>query len=65
MILTIRSLDFSLSREGYYDEQAGKKLNSHTRTTLMQYRRMLVLYNSLTDNGDELGLSGLKQIAAI
>lgn len=56
---------FLIEQRGMYDEHAGKNLNSHTRTTLMQYRKMLALYDSLTDGGSDLGLSELQQIAAV
>lgn len=55
---------FLIEKQGLYDEYAGKNLNSHTRTTLPKYQKMLRIYNALTSEGGNLGVAELQQIAA-
>ncbi|WP_151087868.1 YfbU family protein [Hymenobacter baengnokdamensis] len=55
---------FIIEKEGLYDEHVGKPLNSHTRSTLPKYQKMLRVYNSLTEGSGELGFTELQQIAA-
>ena len=49
---------------GYYDEFAGRPLNSHSRATLARYRAMLPKYKAAMDGhaGGELSLDELRAI---